>query len=882
MPPIKAVSTVLKMIPRWQKLAAFAASALAAAIVSAQPAEPPPFPMLADAAATEPGGAIRALGAGEQALALGFTAAARLEFEWVLARTSLSPDARHRAAIGLASAEIAAGRIDAAEAALDRGANPDAAVTHLRRAMIALAQNNQEEAAAEEATIREEDLPASEVAWSLAVQAMLAESAGDFEHSQQLYGQAQERAVSDVARAQIMLAQERAKIMAGQATEALATQLQRQVDDFQGRRIGYDFAAQYAVVLEQLGRHGEAVSLLERQLRILPGTERAAGDRFRLLLALIAGPSTGSGQNALRQLLANGSQVVMQRIALQLLAGLQDPAGRELFRTELDARIAEQPPSRILDELLIYRARFALSRQEYGRAEEDARTLIAHFPASQMRVPALNVLVATAWELRRYRTAADTIVQLRSEVRDPAQRASFAVLLAEAYFRAGDFLAAAAAYGQALDERPANVLRGLLMFQQVLSLIRAGDLDQAQRMLDQRVGDPGLDVVNRWQAEWNLAKAMQVSNRTTEAYARLNSLLASGQSPEGLPADLRLRMEWLRARLSLDAGLPAETLKYADGLLGMLGGDVARGIPDPLKRELAGTTQLLKAQALLALNRIDEGVEMLTVLRRDYKGTDPAIYSFIIQAGYLSARGQTVEAQRLLIELADEHKDSDYAPFALYEAAGQAEKRGLDAHLREAYELLERIISSFPRNELVFYARLKQGDLLRKLNQLGLAQQIYEFLLNNYQNHRDIALVELALADTLAAQSATDPSRIESALARYERLFDLPSAPTDLRIEAGFKQGLAMSSRGNDVAARRVLWLPVARFLLDDNGRAGLGARGRYWLARCLLEYGRLSEQAGENDDAREAYQLIIRYGLGADNLARARLQRFTQPRAGG
>jgi hypothetical protein len=291
---------------------------------------------------------------------------------------------------------------------------------------------------------------------------------------------------------------------------------------------------------------------------------------------------------------------------------------------------------------------------------------------------------------------------------------------------------------------------------------------------------------------------------------------------------------------------------------------------------------LLKAQALLALERIDEGVDLLTTLRRDYMGTDPAIYSFIIQAGYLSAQGQTVEAQRLLIELADEHKDSDYAPFALYEAAAQAEKRGLDAHLREAFELLERIIKSFPTNELVFYARLKQGDLLRKLNQLGPAQQTYEFLLYNYQDHRDAALVEIALADTLFAQSATDAARLESALARYERLFDLPSAPTDLRLEAGFKQGIALASRGNDVAARRILWLPVARFLLDDTGRAGLGSRGRYWLARCLLEYGRLCEQASDTDEAREAYQLIIRYGLGADNLARARLARFTQPRAVG
>jgi hypothetical protein len=252
------------MIPRWQMPVAVVASALAVALAFGQPAEPPPFPMISGGSITEPGGAIRALEAGEQALELGFTSAARLEFEWVLARPSLSPDARHRAALGLASAEIAAGRTDAAEAALERGANPADAVTRLRRAMIALSRNDHAKAAVEAAPILEEALPEEEVAWLFTVQAMLAEDAGEFERSQQLFSQAMERAVSEAARSRIMLAQERAKLMAGQATEALATQLRRQVDDFQGRRIGYDFAAQYAVVPRgwrrspprRTGRHG--------------------------------------------------------------------------------------------------------------------------------------------------------------------------------------------------------------------------------------------------------------------------------------------------------------------------------------------------------------------------------------------------------------------------------------------------------------------------------------------------------------------------------------------------------------------------------------------------------------------------------------------------
>ncbi len=855
---------------------------LAAGGLQAQNAALAPAPLVVsiDLAGQGSGELVLELSSAQHAAELGFLTAARESFLRVLARGDLAATVRSRAALGLAMVELAAGRTDEAEAALGRGADLLAAQTRLRRALIALQRHDGVGATPLVEGLRPEDVPADEAVWVHVAQAMLAESRGQYDRAQVAYGQAEARAVSEMARAQMLLARERAQLLYGQATPEQVQVLQRQIDQFVGRPVGFTAAGQQAVVLDQLGRKSEAQAVLQRQLALVPTTEREAGDRLRLLLALISGPDSIVGMNALRQLFAGAVQPEMQRIALQLLAGAaKNDEGWASFRRELDAQIALQPASRILDDLLLYRARLALAQQEYERAEADARSLLANFPGSPGRVPALNVIVAVAWELRRYRTATEAITQLQAELGQDPRRGVFAVLLAESYFRATDYRNAAGAYALALLERtlPEAITRGTLMYQQVLALLRSdqeAQLEEAVQTLDRLAAEPDFDPVNRWQAEWNLVKTMQVRGITARAYERLNRLLMADTFAAAAP-ELKLRMAWLQAKLSLDAGRPADTLGLVDRLLAGPAAETNAAVPAALRQEAAGTARLVRAQALLALGREGDGMAELEALRRTFPATDPAVYSFIIQAKYLADRGQTVEAQQILIELAEQYENSPYAAYALYEAAGNAERRGEDRHFEEAFRILHDLVERFPRNELVFYAQLKQGDLLRKLDQLGPAQVLYESMLNRFGAHRDAPLAVLALADTLFAQVTTDSSRLGSALAHYERLFDLPSAPGEVRIEAGFKEGYALAMRGNSPEARRALWLVVDRFLLGEAGRATIGEKGRYWLGRTLLVYADLCEKAKTPQEAREAYELVLRSGVWGENTAKAALARL-------
>src|SRR5258706_1593830 len=90
------------------------------------------------------------------------------------------------------------------------------------------------------------------------------------------------------------------------------------------------------------------------------------------------------------------------------------------------------------------------------------------------------------------------------------------------------------------------------------------------KVLDELERDPAFAVESRWQAEWRLARALQLQGEAgiKEAFARLNLLLRDAPSgASALKPELRARMAWLHARLSFENGEPAETIRLVDTLL---------------------------------------------------------------------------------------------------------------------------------------------------------------------------------------------------------------------------------------------------------------------------------------------------------------------------
>ena len=818
-------------------------------------------------------------------------------------------------ALALASVLIDLGDAAEAEQVLATIPPPHGAAWHLRTGLAALQLRKRELAQSSWDTIKPEELTPADRSWHTFLQAALYDLASprDVTKANDLYRSAENSAANELARARFQLAGERVRLRLEPPTNEQLEATRRNALENQGRFVGFQFAYDYAVMLARAERRGDAVVFLQQQL-LPPGLDRAWRDDFNFLLGLIGDRSrTGAGRNALQQLLASGSKPERQRQALDLLAAAsKTEPERGLFRAELNRLIAVTPPHPIREALLYFRAQLALADRQFAQAESDANLLAREFPGSPLRAHAFGILTQSAWEQGRYRLAADHAGRAREAL--PAgtagrARAELGVLEAEARFRAGlqaeridrsatagrvDFRQAADAYAAVVRERPAELKPAELadvMFLRVVAEIKSASPEAAQ-VLDQIAADPVFDLQHRWQAEWNLAQAWKLQARTNEAFARVAKLLAdTGAAAAQLPADLRARMAWLQTRLAFDAQQFDTVLNLADRLLATL-----EGIDPALRAEIASTTILLKARAELALGREPAAADTLKQLRETHAKSEAAIHSYLIEAAHYEAQGKISQAQVQLAKLVDDEnfKGSPYVPYALFELARLSELLGSEENLVAAYKRLEDLIAitkAPEQDELIFAARFKQADLLRRRNDFAKAQEIYEYLINNFARRPDVVFAHLALAECHNARSSRDSPQqqklgelghAEIARLKFEEVRDRADAPTDVRVEAGYNVGKLLERAGKIEEAALTWWRDVIDpFLNRRKTPIEHDAKRPYWLARTLLELGELRERQGRLEEAKDAYLTLARARLGhAENVAKRHLERLGVPTA--
>jgi hypothetical protein len=341
-------------------------------------------------------------------------------------------------------------------------------------------------------------------------------------------------------------------------------------------------------------------------------------------------------------------------------------------------------------------------------------------------------------------------------------------------------------------------------------------------------------------------------------------------------------MAWLQVRLSFDAEHSEETIALVPKLKA-----VTADLPAELRAEIASSSALLRAEAEFKLGRENDAMATLKQLRADFPAAEAAIYSYLVTSSYYAGRDQIQAAQQSLQELIDNraYQNSPYVPYALFQQALLSERLGQEDELKKANDRIEQIVrpDRLPPApaELVFAARLKQGDLLRTLNDFPNAQLAYEHLVNDpkYADRPDRTVAQLRLAECLNAQSSTDPSGLHANRAQsiFEELLYRVSAPSDVRVEAGYNLGKIFERRGEFAKARDVWWRDVITpFLVEAKPGDVMRATLPYWLARTLLDLGQLLEQRENVEEARRVYALLRESKLGfGEAIAGERLQRL-------
>ncbi len=822
------------------------------------------------------------LGAAQDALEGGFSALAANLYREVLDSPWLEPVKRQQVVLLRASALIGVARFEEAREALDLYANKEDPQYRLRDAILVYQAGDLGRAGEILGNISLDQLDPSDRPWHLLIRGLIASVRQEFESAENFFQQTRESSSSPAQRTHFDEILFRNRLFSGQANEDLATDLSSSLEANLGRREGFEYGKVYAVVLDELGRKVEAVELLEELLRFESVQEGDLEDQILLLVVFIAGESSPKGKHALRELLSKDGNAELQRVGLHLwLRHALDTSQTEDIRALFNELIDRPINHALMDELYFLRAYLELSSNHMNQAEADANRLLELFPGSPLSNSALRLLAYTSWrrEPPRYRMAAGYLNQLRALLPDGPDKAHLTILMADCYFLNEDFENASSAYATALLEAPENISRGTLHFQRVLSEIGAGRFDEAITFLNDATEEKGVDPKTRWRAEWNLISKLKSTGQIESAFERVQGLL-SDQDSIAVPKDLRLRLMWLYAQLSLEARRPGDTPVLCQRIIATLE-DESEGSPvEPyLRDQLISRTLLLQGQAYFALGQVEQGSAVFEELGQKYSGTEPHIHSYLTEARYYASVNRTVEAQQRLIDLADDAPDSEYAPIALWEAALNAEQRGISSTYQDALGILERLVRVYPDHDLVYYARLKQADLSRDLNSFGDAMNIYELLINQYPEHPERYRAEISRADCLLAQANRNVTRLEEASATLQRLVDLSNLPVDLRVEAGYKWGFAEEKKGREDLAQEVYTMILNRFLRDPEVVGDLGARGRYWHARLIFQLGDIFERQKHYQDARQIYTLVSAYGLPGRSLAEAKIERFSQPR---
>lgn len=720
------------------------------------------------------------------------------------------------------------------------------------------------------AHIKKEQLKGEDLYWFYLLQGIMAQDQGQMKDARKFFDKTAEVNLTEPQKMQVDILKFRAAIFNGEANEALAQKLAKKVQKNKEKPEFTILIKEYALVLDEIGKKKEAIDALSSAITSLPIEQIKEMDSIYLLLGLIAGAESDQGQAAFRQVLLRSQDIIAAKSALYLLIRGNSEKNRGYLLSLLTEIIDKNEAHPIVDSILIERAQVYLENGKLSLAEKDATTLVTLYPGSTHKKAALSILAYLAWkqEPARYRIAADYLSQLLKITADPAERAQLSVMTGDCYFLNEDFNQAAEVYNSVIKEEELSNLRGQVLFQLVLSYLHLHDIKAATEVLDEYSLKPGVTPMYTWRTEWSLISAIKDNNDIQGAFVRIRKLLGELKDASIVP-ELSLRLMWLKAQLSLESGKSKKVPQLVDSIIALLKQYAPEELDSNQLKLIASHALLLKGQALLLLGQEKAGMDSLQLIRDQYSESNPAILSYIVEARYFASTNNIAKAQQQMIKLSDDYPNSEYAPIALYEAALNLEARGLSNSYQEALTILERISSGYPSSSLVFAARIKQADILRKMNNFGAAQLVCEELIKKYSDHPQRYFAEFARADCLFAQAGNNTLLLGDAAMNFERLMDLPNLPIDARIEAGYKAGTSLEQGMEERRAQEVFWTVISQFLKNEKIRKNLNKQGKYWLSRTIIDLGGILERNNNIKQANNIYQLISEYQLPGEALAK-------------
>ena len=769
--------------------------------------------------------------------------------------------------LGLTSSFLAIGEIERAKEELKilEDSRDQSGEVLLHLALISFLERDFEGLFELMADLKPEDVSEENRSWVVFLQGIVAHSA---DLSEDLHSEALKMAITLERRADFRLLRYRNEILETGGSEVLAANLKRQMEEFRGRPAGQEFAVQYVMVLNSLGNKASALEELKRQLVFVGNEKGIWRDRLLLLYGVLSSPEDDTGRAVLESLVETGTNHEWMGMGLRLLTSRFEVNEKITFFLD---NILKLPKHKLTESILVTRLKLALELNQNVVAERCALRIMEEFPGSPQKPDAIRALAAAAWRGNppKYRLTADFLRRLIKFEEKPEERNRLSLQVADCHFLAGDYDSAAALYLE-VHSSASPLISGRALSQAINSFLATDDIKKSIDLLDEFSKAEDSDEL-LWKAEWNLLVHLRERNHLKIAYERTLLLLNNKKKP--VPKDLRVRLLWLDSSLALRMDNPKEALMKADRVINFLTGE--EGFSVDLDNKLRAQVLLTRGRAFLRSSQENQASETFTKLHITYPNSDESAFAYLVEAYHHASENRLDEAQRNLLRLADRFKKSRYAPRALYEAALHLERRGMDENLKEGVDLLERLIQEYPDNELVFYARLRQANLLRRRNEFGSALELCELLLGNklYRDHPEKNSASMLRVDCMLALARNDRQKLLDVAEAYGELKSAQKHIPEIHAEAAYKEGLVFRRMENVARAKVIYFRDIIKFFLSDINRFSDGkSSGKYWVSRSLLDLGEILETEGDSNGARSVYRMLLVHGLPGRNLARARV----------
>ena len=658
------------------------------------------------------------------------------------------------------------------------------------------------------------------------------------------------------------------------------------------KRESYFYAYDYAYLLALKGDKDYAIDVINKQLsKGLQIHNNFELDNLRILKVVVLGPESIAGRDLLFRLIQSSKdELILSKCFYLLERYLYNTNDTDFIQT-LSEYFESQRNHSLRARYFLLKANMTfrsvsqysqlIGKEDKNKAlnqlEYDAYFILDNFPATQSLNDVYHMLayVALNQEQPQYRLAADYLIKILDFKNNDLDKFKFNKIIGDFYFLNGDYLVAVDFYKDALSYK--NLLnpeeRGKLWFRLITSQMRGDGLEhEIHNQLKNEAYKGVIPFDYFLMIQWNYSLLLKDSGDFESAIKEVENILDS-DFLDLCPISWKLRFNWLSLYLKNKFGLVEYSLvNDSNDLISACISSDDKFYKSDERILLHSQAILLKSQFLLKLDMPNEAFYEIDLLQNDFPETQASELSYIILANYYANQGEFSLAESVLIELAENYPQSEYAPQALLEAAINLGKLGSDKY-RQAIELINQLVRNYSESSIVFFALRHQGDLLRRSSDFSAALSVYDSLIQKFPDHENRYLVELSRLDCLLALADDQTNyHFKEIIFELERLLDLPNLPQAFRYEVIYKLAFSLYKSENKDSSRDVI-LSELNIVLNQEIETGLLHEiDRYWISRSFFL---LTDMITDKniEEKKKIYRIIISYNLPGSELAQQLLR---------